>query len=139
MAIINQESAFIADAEPPRPVILGFIPWFRSSSAYGYAQAKDETWAEYQQRANNSWANRESFADSCDFVAWYCDYSHKKLGISAEDTRNLYLTYHEGITGYKRKTYTQKPWLINIAQKVQQRAARYDQQLATCRQELESK
>ncbi|WP_347987878.1 hypothetical protein [Methylomonas sp. AM2-LC] len=139
MAIINQESAFKADAQPPIPLILGFIPWFRSSSAYGYPQAKDETWDEYQHNADNNWASREDFSDSCDFVAWYCDATHKKLGIANNDTLNLYLTYHEGITGFKRSSYAQKPWLLNIAKKVQQRAKRYDAQLATCREELDAK
>ncbi|MGZ4998998.1 MAG: transglycosylase SLT domain-containing protein [Methylomonas sp.] len=139
MAIINQESSFVADAEPPRPMILGFIPWFRSSSAYGYPQAQDETWADYQQRAGNGWADREDFADSCDFVAWYCAISNKKLGISTSDTANLYLTYHEGLGGFQRQTHKPKQWLLNTAQKVHQRALRYDAQLATCRQELEAK
>ena len=44
MAIMYQESRFVADAQPPRPWLLGIIPWFRDSSAYGYAQAQDGTW-----------------------------------------------------------------------------------------------
>lgn len=139
MAIINQESSFVADALPPRPLILGFFPWFRSSSAYGYAQAKDETWSDYQESSGNNWASRESFADSCDFVAWYCAISHKKLGISANDAKTLYLTYHEGLGGYKHNTHLKKNWLLNTAQKVQQRAQRYDNQLSTCRQEFDEK
>lgn len=139
MAIINQESGFVADAQPPRPLILGFIPWFRSSSAYGYPQAKDETWDDYRQKAGNWWADRENFADSCDFVAWYCSISNQKLGISTSDANNLYLTYHEGRGGYQRQTYKPKQWLRRTAQKVHQRALRYDSQLATCRQELEAK
>ncbi|WP_026147129.1 transglycosylase SLT domain-containing protein [Methylomonas sp. MK1] len=139
MAIINQESSFVADAQPPRPLILGFIPWFRASSAYGYPQAKDETWADYQQKAGNGWADREDFADSCDFVAWYCATSNRKLGIPTSDTTNLYLTYHEGLGGYQRNSFLSKQWLMNTAQKVHQRALRYDAQQASCRQELEQK
>lgn len=139
MAIIDQESGFIADARPPRPLILGFIPWFRSSSAYGYPQAKDETWADYQKQSGNGWADREDFADSCDFVAWYCATSNNKLGISTSDTNNLYLTYHEGLGGFRRNSHLPKQWLLNIAQKVHRRALRYDAQLTTCRQELETK
>ncbi len=139
MSILYQESSFVADAQPPRPLILGFIPWFRSSSAYGYPQAKDETWADYQRQAGNGWADREDFADSCDFVAWYCAVSHKKLGLAGNDTQNLYLAYHEGHAGFRRQTYRPKQWLLNTAQKVQQRALRYDAQLTRCRQELEDK
>ncbi|OHX35687.1 hypothetical protein BJL95_15825 [Methylomonas sp. LWB] len=136
MAIIHQESRFVADAEPPRPTILGFIPWFRSSSAYGYPQAKDETWADYTRKTGKGWADREDFADSCDFVAWYCATTRDMLGISASDTHHLYLAYHEGQGGYRRSSYLQKPWLLNTAQKVHRRALNYDAQLSGCRQEL---
>lgn len=139
MAIINQESAFVSDAQPPRPYLLGFIPWFRSSTAYGYPQAKDETWTEYQQKTNNNWADRDNFADSCDFVAWYCAISHKKTGIALSDTEQLYLTYHEGISGFQRQSHSNKAWLLNVAHKVHQRALRYDTQLSGCRQELDAK
>jgi len=139
MAIINQESAFVADARPLRPLILGFIPWFRSSSAYGYPQAKDDTWADYQEKTDADWASRENFADSCDFVGWYCAISHKKLGISLSDANNLYLAYHEGHSGFQHNSHSVKTWLLNAAQKVKQHALRYDKQLSNCRQELEAK
>lgn len=138
MSIINQESSFVADAQPPRPLILGFIPWFRSSSAYGYPQAQDEAWADYQRQSGNGWADREDFADSCDFVAWYCAVSRNKLGLSTSDANSLYLAYHEGHGGFQRNSHLSKQWLLNTAQKVHQRALRYDAQLATCRQELDS-
>ncbi|MDD2759734.1 MAG: hypothetical protein PHH11_05525 [Methylomonas sp.] len=136
LSIINQESGFVADAEPPRPTILGFIPWFRSSSAYGYAQAQNGTWSDYQRQTGNNWADREDFADSCDFVAWYCAISNKKLGIASHDAQNLYLAYHEGHSGYRQQKF--KPWLMNVAKKVHQRAWQYDAQLSACRQQLES-
>lgn len=138
MAIIQQESSFIADAEPPRPTLLGFIPWFRSSSAYGYPQAKDETWADYQKHSGNSWADRENFPDSCDFVAWYSSVSRNKLGIAGNNANDLYLAYHEGHGGFRRQSHASKRWLLKTAQKVDQRAWRYDSQLNGCRRELES-
>lgn len=138
MAIIRQESSFIADAEPPRPTILGFLPWFRSSSAYGYPQAKDETWADYQKHSGNSWADREDFADSCDFVAWYCAVSRDKLGIAPSNANDLYLAYHEGHGGFRRNSHAAKNWLLQTARKVEQRAWVYDGQLNNCRQELEN-
>lgn len=137
MSIINQESGFIHDAEPPRPMLLGFIPWFRSSSAYGYPQAQDSSWSDYQQQTDNQWAERNDFTDSCDFVAWYCAISARELGIPATDVGNLYLAYHEGRTGYRRQNFLKKRWLMDVAQKVDRRAWMYDAQLATCRQELE--
>ncbi|MGR8930830.1 MAG: transglycosylase SLT domain-containing protein [Gammaproteobacteria bacterium] len=138
MSIIKQESSFRADAEPPRPTVLGFIPWFRSSSAYGYPQAQDGTWSDYQQQSGNGWADREDFADSCDFVAWYCAISYRKLGIKPSDAHNLYLAYHEGHGGFQRQTYRNKQWLLKTAEMVDRLAWQYDAQLAGCRQELEA-
>src|SRR6056297_905941 len=46
MAIIERESSFRSHVKPPRTKLLGFIPWTRPSSAYGYAQAQDPVWGE---------------------------------------------------------------------------------------------
>src|SRR5690606_41368702 len=54
LAVIYQESSFRHDAQPPRRYILWIIPWGRVSSAYGYAQAKDETWDDYKREAGRS-------------------------------------------------------------------------------------
>ncbi len=132
MAIMHQESHFVADAEPSGGFLLGFIPWFSTSSAYGYPQAKDETWADYQQKSGNGSAQRDNFADACDFIGWYSQMSYKKLGIAKTDTRNLYLAYHEGLGGFKKQTYNQKPWLLTISSKVAQRAQLFQQQLGAC-------
>jgi len=137
MSILRQESAFVADAKPPRPTILGFIPWFRSSSAYGYPQAKDETWDDYRRASGNRWASREDFADSCDFVAWYCAVSHNKLNIPFTDVDKLYFSYHEGLGGYRRQSHLAKPWLLNTAKKVQHYAKRYEAQFQQCRVDWE--
>ena len=40
MAIMKQESSFVADALPPRAYLLWVIPWGRVSPSYGYAQAQ---------------------------------------------------------------------------------------------------
>jgi len=139
MAIIHQESHFIADAQPPRPWLLGFIPWFRSSSAYGYAQAQDGTWQDYIKNDNSIWsADRDEFADACDFIGWYCSISQKRLGIPLSNTKKLYLAYHEGHGGYKRKTYTKKPWLMKIANRVNKKSQQFQSQLSGCKDELES-
>lgn len=139
MAIMHQESRFVADAQPPRPKLLGFIPWFRSSSAYGYPQAQDGTWNDYL-KSDGSWgADRDDFTDACDFIGWYCAVSHKKLGISKWDSEKLYLAYHEGHGGYLRKTYLKKPWLTRTAKKVAQQSKRFNAQLSGCKDELESK
>ena len=48
MAVIHQESKFIGNAKTPHRFALGIIPMGRQSSAYGYSQALDGTWEEYQ-------------------------------------------------------------------------------------------
>ncbi|UIP28444.1 hypothetical protein [Photobacterium sp. TLY01] len=136
MAFMRQESAFRHDARPPRPYVWGFIPWFRSSSAYGYAQAQDPAWEDYQ-RATGSWSSRTSFDDSLMFIGWYTDETQRQLGISKWDAYNQYLAYHEGRGGYRRGTYRQKPTLLQVSRKVDQQAKSYGWQLKQCRQELE--
>lgn len=136
MAIMHQESRFKAKAKPPREWLLGFIPWFRSSSAYGYSQAKDATWDWYQASSGNYGADRDDFADAIDFIGWYNSVSRKKCGIKSYDTYNLYLAYHEGHGGFNRRTYNSKPWLKSVAKKVADRAWRYNSQLKSCEEEL---
>lgn len=139
MAIMHQESHFVADAKPPRFWLLGIIPFPRDSSAYGYAQAKDETWESYLSTAGNWGADRDEFADAADFIGWYCNISHRRLGISKLDAKNLYLAYHEGHGGYKRKSYLQKAGLVQIANKVAKQAKIFQSQLAKCQGDLENK
>ena len=138
LAIIHQESRFMHDAKPERVWILGVIPWFRPSSAYGYAQVKDETWDWYRTKTTRCSDDRDDYEDAVNFIGWYTDLSHKKLGISKWDAYKIYLAYHEGQGGFKRKTYLQKPWLIKVAQKVKRRAGRYGGQLKTCEASLDS-
>jgi hypothetical protein len=139
LAIIHQESRFVSDAKPPRTWILGIIPWTRKSSAYGYAQAKDETWDWYVEKSGNHGADRDDFEDAVDFIGWYVTFIHQSLKISKWDAYNQYLAYHEGRGGYERKTYLEKPWLVGVAKKVKARADKYAVQLHACRQDLEER
>ena len=109
MAILHQESRYVGDAKPPRGTCLWIFPGPRPSSAYGYAQAKDETWEEYQDSAGSSFADRDDFGDAIDFVGWYCHLSSLKCGISKEDAYNLYLAYHEGRGDLTGKPIRQSP------------------------------
>jgi hypothetical protein len=132
LAIIRAESSFKHDAKLPRDTFIGIPMWWRVSSAYGYAQAKDETWDGYRKATGNGWASRSDFADASDFIGWYTDQSQKRLGISKWDTYNQYLAYYEGQGGYSRKTYAKKDWLIRIARKVDGWARTYGGQLLAC-------
>jgi len=138
LAIIHQESRFRHDAQTEMEYFLWFIPIGRKSDAYGYAQVKDATWDWYIDQTGNSGADRDDFADAVDFIGWYANYTHRKLGVSKWDAYQQYLAYHEGHGGFKRKTYLQKPWLIKVARKVKTRASQYHTQLSRCQAELES-
>jgi len=132
MAIMAQESGFVADAKPARTWLLGFIPWFRPSSAYGYAQAIDSTWDEYRDSAGSFTSDRDEFDDAVDFVGWYSHISHIKLGISLQDTKSLYLAYYEGLEGYAHKSYLKKTGIQKTAAKVARLAALFQNQLRRC-------
>lgn len=137
LAFIKQESAFIADARPPRGKFLGIIPTSRPSNAYGYGQALDGTWDGYIRATGNRGADRDDFDDVTDFIGWYCTVSHNKLGLAKNDAYNQYLAYHEGQGGYSRRTYEKKAWLVKVARKVETQAQTYQTQLARCMDKLE--
>ncbi len=132
LAIIYYESAFRADAQPPRRWILGFIPGPRPSSAYGYSQALDGTWERYLAATGNRGADRDEFADAVDFIGWYVHETAQRNRIAKSDAYQQYLAYHEGQEGFARGTYRQKPWLMQRAGQVRQQAARYRAQLRRC-------
>ena len=137
MAFIHQESKFIDDARPPWQWFLWIIPTGRASSAYGYAQALDGTWYEYQKQTENWGADRDDFEDAVDFIGWY---NHKTLirnKVNPHDAYSLYLAYHEGQGGFERGTYRNKPWLLKVANKVKKRSDMYRTQLQNCQKELD--
>lgn len=137
MAFIHQESKFIDDARPPWQWFLWIIPTGRASSAYGYAQALDGTWYEYQKQTENWGADRDDFEDAVDFIGWY---NHKTLirnKVNPHDAYSLYLAYHEGQGGFERQTYRNKPWLLKVANKVKKRSDMYRVQLENCQKELD--
>ncbi len=133
MAMIYQESKFISDNRPPHQFALGVIPTGRQSSALGYSQALDGTWAEYQRSEGGRGTRRTDIGDATDFMGWYMAQTVQETGVPLTDTRNQYLAYHDGRTGYLRGTWRSKAWLIRIAGEVEARAGMYQAQLATCR------
>jgi len=132
LAIIWRESRYQAEARTPRKYALGFVPWGRQSSAYGFAQAIDGTWKWYQKDQNAHSADRNDFGDAVDFVGWYMDRTRAKLGISPADARRQYLAYHEGHNGYRKGKWQQKAFLVKASNQVVDMAVRYDGQLRNC-------
>lgn len=133
MAIIYQESKFIGDNRTPHQYALGVIPIGRQSSAFGYSQALDGTWKEYQVAEGGRGARRDDIKDATDFMGWYMKQTRDQVGIALDNTRDQYLAYHDGRSGFKRGTWRSKSWLIRIANEVDDRAIMYNAQLRSCR------
>ncbi len=132
MAIIHQESKFIGNAQTPHRWALGVIPMGRQSTAYGYSQALNGTWEEYQQSEGGRRSKRDDISDATDFMGWYMTETTRKLGVPLDDAQGQYLAYHEGRTGYANQSYLAKPWLVEVAAKVGRRSDMYRTQLAGC-------
>jgi hypothetical protein len=137
LSIIHQESTFDFNARPPRTKLLGVIPWKRPSDAYGYAQALESTWARYQKETGRRNAERNDFGDAIDFVGWYTNKSQEVAGISKWDPYNQYLAYHEGQSGWLKKSYRFNNKLKNSARRVDHRAKEWGAQLQRCEDDLD--
>lgn len=134
MAIIQRESDFQAGAKPPTKKFLGVIPTFKHiTSAYGYAQAVNGTWLQYQQETHNYICYRTQYKYATDFVGWYSFKAHQRFGISLKDAYHLYLAYHEGLNAYAQQSYLQDPDLLAIARSVQYQANQYRKQISSCK------
>jgi hypothetical protein len=133
LAFIHRESSFVAKAKPPRKKVLGIVPWRRSSSAYGYAQATDEAWKDYKKDTGRRFVQRDDFADALDFIGWYNDRSHKLLKLRKNDAYRLYLAYYNGHTGYSQGRWRKSNTIKGYAKKAAAQASLYKKQLRSCR------
>ena len=136
MAVTHKESSYVPDARPPRRKFLMIFPGRRPSSAYGYAQATDETWSDYLRDRGRRFADRDDFDDAVDFVGWYLNRASRDLSIPRSNDQHLYLAYHEGMAGYRQGGWKGNQWLRNAAARVSAKAAIYETQLKTCRSRL---
>ena len=133
MSVIKKESSFKSKARPPRKRGWFGLPGRRLSTALGYAQAKNETWADYIRATKNRGANRTNFRDAVDFVGWYLNNAARVNRISRDSAHNLYVAYHEGLTGYRIGRWRGNSFVIGIAAKVDQDAKLFARQLQNCR------
>ena len=97
----------------------------------------DSTWNWYKDETGRRFADRDDFDDAIDFVGWNTDVTYRSVGISKWDPYNQYLAYHEGQTGWKRKTYRNKRWLKESARLVDYRAREWGAQLKGCEDDLD--
>lgn len=132
MAIIWKESSFRSRAKTTRTFFLGSIPTGRISTAFGFSQALDGTWGDYQDATGAHRAKRTDYGDSTDFIGWYMSESERRNGIALTDAYNQYLAYHQGQGGYRSGSYRGQNWLLNVARQVQNRANLYESQLPNC-------
>ncbi|MDE1996253.1 MAG: transglycosylase SLT domain-containing protein [Rhizobiaceae bacterium] len=133
MATIYTESGFRPRARPPRTYLLGFIPWTRPTTAYGYSQALDGTWDKYKRETGNWFAKRTNFGDAIDFVGWYHYQTHLQTGIPLNDSYNLYLAYYSGAKGYMQGAARNNATAQAGARRFNNIAAVYARQLPNCR------
>ncbi len=132
MATIYTESGFRHNARPPRTKLLGFIPWKRPTTAYGYSQALDGTWERYQRETGRWMARRSDFADAVQFIGWYHRESHRLNGIALNDPYRLYLAYHSGHRGYEKGSWRTHPHAQRGAKRTASMASLYSKQLRGC-------
>lgn len=132
LATIYAESGFKANAKPPRTKLLGFIPWKRPSSAYGYAQAVNATWKAYSMETGSSSVKRNSFKDSVHFIGWYYDKIAKQQHISRHDAYSLYVYYHLG-ANYRGSLQNAPSLVKRQATVVANMSRQYAKQLAACK------
>lgn len=132
MATIRKESGYNANSRPPRTKLLGFIPWKRPSSAYGFSQALDGTWAQYKRETGKYGADRNDFADAVNFIGWYHNQSHMKNGIAVDDAYHLYLAYYFGQSAFARGDWQRNAKMQKVARNTSEMANSYAAQLQTC-------
>jgi hypothetical protein len=135
MATIRKESGYNANSRPPRTKLLGFIPWTRPSSAYGYSQALDDTWAQYKRETGKYRADRNDFADAVNFIGWYHNQSHLKNGIELDDAYHLYLAYYFGQVAFTRGDWKNNANMQKVARSTAEMAYSYATQLQACSQQ----
>lgn len=136
MAFVYKESSYRSDARPERERLLWVVPWRRPSSAFGYAQITDAAWREYLDDTRGFLRERDDFGTALDFVGWYNDRSHRRLGIAKNDAYNLYLAYYVGHGGYARGHHRKKPEVRKYARRVSEKSKRYAAQLSRCEKEF---
>ena len=125
MAILWQESRF-RPAARPRTASASGAP---ISSAFGYAQAIDGTWAWYRRDSGNRGARRDVFEDAVDFVGWYLARTRETNDLPLRDAYGHYIAYHEGHAGYARGAWRRKTRLLQVAERVAVQASRYRTQI----------
>ncbi len=101
---------------PRTSIALGIIPMGRQSSAYGYSQALDGTWEEYQEDQRRRGAKRDRIDDATDFMGWYMD-EHLRTRLAFRSPMPATSTWPitRGAPALPGDSYQAKPWLMDVA------------------------
>ena len=131
LAFVRHESSFNHKARPVNNKKKWFIFNSYKSTAYGFAQVLNGTWDEFQTTFKNKKLKRTNFGHSVEFIGWY-NRKHINSGLDGNNISHLYLAYHEGLGGYKKKTYINKPCLVDYSNSVQKTSIKYSNQISSC-------
>ena len=106
----------------------------RQSTALGFSQALDGTWARYKRETGRWTADRTDFGDAVRFIGWYHSTSSRVNGVRLNDTYGLYLNYYFGHKGYANGSWRSNAAIQRAARRSANMAERYEQQLQQCGQ-----
>jgi hypothetical protein len=132
MAVIHQESKFIGNARTPHRFALGIIPMGRQSTAYGYSQALNGTWEEYQAAEGGRGAKRDDIEDATDFMGWYFT-RPRAAGHPARRRRSAVSGLSRGPHRLCQPVLSGQALAGRGGRRVGARSEMYRDQLATCR------
>ena len=133
MAVLFVESGFRRNARPPRSKLWGWLPWSRVSSAYGYAQATEPTWRDFESARGS--ASRNDPRHAVEFVAWYFERLRQTLRarMPHEPTaRELYAAYHQGAAGFLRGDWRDDVGAVQAISRFEAVHGRYREQFDGC-------
>lgn len=131
LAIIEKESGFKAHARPVKTwLIKNVIPWEYASSSYGYAQALNGSWSEFQKAHKGEYHVRSAYKSNVAFINWYLH----KYADRYKSVEDKYLIYHNGPYSNPKKA---KQSVLHYAKEVAKKANTYDKQLKQCKLELD--
>ncbi|MEC8461419.1 MAG: hypothetical protein VXY77_04405 [Pseudomonadota bacterium] len=126
-AIIKHESNFRAHASYRRHWLYDIFVKPKSS-AYGYAQAIDASWHEYQ-KVNPS-AKRSHYLDSIGFIHWYI-HKHRSLFRNHSMTEH-YKLYHDGPKNYQEQNLLVSEQVVRrVEQTYQQYKKEFDNRITS--------
>lgn len=131
LAVIAHESNNAAFARPvKRWLFKPYIPWEFYSSAQSYAQSTNATWLDFK-KIYPSTPIRYAYHHNVAFIDWYFQSKGRALP-KKNYFYEAYFLYHDGSTGYRKKSHKRPKALVYFAKIVSASATRFHQDLQHC-------